>query len=127
TSAEQLPSLTRQAENLVALGIAAAAGLPTHSLESAVQSAGGERQDALLALHPDLAPASVLAPLLRHGDQAGFVVQDMADVDRFTPYQAQVPDAPIYLVHGLDRGDHLANYTPEEALPELAGAARTPL
>src|SRR5690625_2384955 len=65
--------------------------------------------------------------LLRRGDKAGFVVQDMVDVDRFTPYRTEVPDGPVYLVHGLDRGDHLANYRPEEALPELAGAGRTPL
>ena len=127
TSSQQLPSFAQQAKNLMALGVLEAAGLPVNSLHSLAQTAGAERRDALLVVRHDLAPASLLAPLLRRGDKAGFVVQDMVDVDRFTPYRTEVPDGPVYLVHGLDRGDHLANYRPEEALPELAGAGRTPL
>ena len=33
----------------------------------------------------------------------------------------------MYLVSGLDRGDHLANWTPDEALPSITAAGRTQL
>jgi hypothetical protein len=73
-------------------------------------------------------PASVLAPLLLRGDKAGFVVVDMADVDRFTPLDGVVvPDAPVYFVDGLDRGDAMLNWSPDEALPAITGLNRTPL
>src|SRR5690625_7758370 len=72
-------------------------------------------------------PASVLAPFLRRGDKPGFVVEDLPDVDQFAPQVSDVPDTPLYLVHDLDRGDHLANWSPEEALPELTRVGRTPL
>lgn len=57
----------------------------------------------------------------------GFVVTDMPDVDRFAPCAVELPDAPLYLVAGLDRGDHMANWSPDEALPALTEADRTPL
>ena len=71
------------------------------------------------------APASALAPLLRLGDKAGFVVEDMTDVDDFAP-TADVPRAP-YVVAGLDRGDVFANRTPEESVPEILAVGRSPL
>ncbi|GAA4613261.1 DUF5701 family protein [Saccharopolyspora hordei] len=124
TSAAVLPPLADQAERLIDLGVPEIAGLAADDLRA---FAGRGSDGALLALHPDRAPASVLAPLLRRGDKPGFVVTDMPDVDRFAPTGVDVPDAPLYLVTGLDRGDHLANWSPEEALPELTAAGRTPL
>ena len=38
-----------------------------------------------------------------------------------------MPDAPLYLVQDVDRGDELRNWSPNEALPELTGRGRTPL
>jgi hypothetical protein len=82
---------------------------------------------ALLAVHPDRAPASALAPLLRRAGKPGFVVTDMADVDLFAPCAVDLPDTPLYVVTGLDRGDDMANWSPEEALPALTARTRTPL
>ncbi|MEU7039497.1 DUF5701 family protein [Streptomyces varsoviensis] len=82
---------------------------------------------ALLAVHPDRAPASALAPLLSRAGKPGFVVTDMADVDQFVPCGIGLPDAPLYLVTGVDRGDRMANWSPQEALPALAEEGRTPL
>ncbi|GAA3081063.1 DUF5701 family protein [Streptomyces olivoverticillatus] len=94
--------------------------------EAAETPAGGE--GALLAVHPDQAPASALAPLLRRDGKPGFVVTDMPDVDLFTPLDTvSLPDAPLYLLTGLDRGDQMANWSPNEALPALTAEARTPL
>lgn len=121
------PPLHTQAENLIALGIAESAGLAADALHAFTAQAGADRQDALLVIHHSLAPASAITPLLRRDHKPGFVVTDMPDVDQFTPYAAEIPDTSMYLVHGLDRGDHLANWSPEEALPEFVGKNRTPL
>ena len=72
-------------------------------------------------------PASALAPLMRRGDKPGFVVEDMTDVDRFAPTGIALPPGPLYLVDGLERGDDLSNWTPEEALPVLTSRERSPL
>jgi hypothetical protein len=62
------------------------------------------------------------------GDKAGFVVEDMKDVDAFVPLEGMtVPTSPMYIVSDPERGDHLANWSPHEALPALAAAGRTPL
>ncbi|WP_316249131.1 DUF5701 family protein [Brachybacterium sp. Z12] len=93
-------------------------------MHDAAAQLGGGRTDALLALDPSLAPASALAPLMRRGDRPGFVVEDMTDVDRFDPTGIELPDGSVYLVEGLERGDDLSNWTPEEALPAIAARDR---
>jgi Family of unknown function (DUF5701) len=116
-------SVREQAERLIELGVHRIAGLPADRLRIVPDSA-----DALLVVHPDLVPASALAPLLRLNDRPGFVVRDMADVDEFTPIQSvKLPDGPLYVVRDLDRGDSLANWSPDEALPAIEDAGRTPL
>ncbi|MFD6026925.1 DUF5701 family protein [Streptomyces griseoluteus] len=118
--------LSTQAERLIGLGVHEIAGLPAAEVRAAAEGAGDG--DFLLAVRPDLAPASVLAPLLRRGDRAGFVVTDMTDVDRFAPLDTiGLPDTPLYLVSGADRGDDMANWSPDEALLALTAASRTPL
>ncbi|MEU0160513.1 DUF5701 family protein [Streptomyces sp. NPDC006261] len=126
----ELPDLPAQAERLIELGIHRLAGLTATELRSFAGAAGaaegGER--TLLAVHPGRAPASVLAPLLRREDKPGFVVTDMPDVDLFTPIDGLgLPEAPLYVVTGVDRGDQMANWSPNEALPALAEQGRTPL
>jgi hypothetical protein len=119
-----LPSPAAQADRLVALGVHARAGLSAAALRSAAGGADG----ALLVVHPSLAPASVLAPLLCLGDRPGFVVEDLSDVDEFGPIEGvEVPEGPVYAVAGLDRGDEMSNWSPDEALPAIVGAGRTPL
>lgn len=120
-----LPSLPDQAERLIELGVADLAGLSPALLRDAARTdPGGE----LLAIHPRRVPASALAPLVRHRDKPGFVVVDMTDVDDFAAIpDAAPPDADLYRLGGLDRGDHLADWSPDEVLPEILGAGRTPL
>ncbi|MFF8266526.1 DUF5701 family protein [Streptomyces sp. NPDC016562] len=123
-----LPPLVTQADHLIRLGVHELAGITEDELRTfAAEATGSSDADALLAVHPDRAPASVLAPLLHRDGKSGFVVTDMTDVDRFTPSAVELPDGPLYLVTGLDRGDHMANWTPEEALPALTEQDRTPL
>jgi hypothetical protein len=118
-----LPSLSDQAERLIELGVHRIAGLPADQLRNAAGSAG-----SLLVVHPELAPASALAPLLRMNDKPGFVVSDMSHIDEFAPISSvKLPDAPLYVIRDLDRGDAMANWSPDEALPAIAEADRTPL
>ncbi|MGW0598522.1 DUF5701 family protein [Streptomyces sp. NPDC002776] len=121
-----LPGLVTQAERLIELGVHASAGITADEMRAFAKKAEGA-ESALLAVHPDRAPASVLAPLLVRDGKPGFVVTDMPDVDEFTPCAVELPDAPLYLVHGVDRGDDMANWSPEEALPALTGRGRSPL
>lgn len=79
-------------------------------------------------MRSDLLPVSRFAPLLDRDGREGFVVTDMQDVDHFCDVDpASVPSSPVYLVHGLDRGDAMANWSPDEALPAIVAAGRSPL
>ncbi len=123
---QTVPGLSQQVERLIALGVHEIGGLSAAELRAAV--AEPEDADALLVIHPDRAPASALALLLEHGGKRGFIVVDMPDVDDFSPIeQIALPPGPVYLVSGLDRGDHMANWSPDEALPAITAAERTPL
>ncbi|MFF2807956.1 DUF5701 family protein [Streptomyces sp. NPDC058000] len=127
TSDLTLPTLAAQAEHLIDLDVHEIAGLSAAELRTFADEHTGEG-GALLAVHPDRAPASALAPLLRHAGKPGFVVTDMTDVDRFAPLDTvELPGSPLYLLTGLDRGDHMANWSPNEALPALTAESRTPL
>jgi hypothetical protein len=122
-----LPPLATQAEELIRLGVHELAGISADDVRAFAEKAGRSEGYALLAVHPDRVPASALAPLLRREGKPGFVVVDMPDVDDFHPCTVELPDAPLYLVTGVDRGDHMSNWSPEEALPALTKEERTPL
>lgn len=124
-----LPALDVQAERLIELGVHEIAGLSAAELRTFAKAAEAPADGgALLAVHPDRAPASALAPLLHRDGRPGFVVTDMPDVDLFAPLDTvALPDAPLCLLTGIDRGDHMANWSPNEALPALTAEGRTPL
>jgi hypothetical protein len=120
-----LPTPLEQADRLIALGVHEIGRMSPADL---CATAANIRPGALLVLHPDRAPASALAPLLERGGRPGFVVTDMTDVDQFVPVdEAKLPDPPVYAVADLDRGDDMANWSPDEALPAITAAGRTPL
>jgi hypothetical protein len=123
---QTLPPLSAQAERLIDRGAHEIGGFSAAELRTA---AGRIDSDAaLLVLHPDRAPASRLAPLVEHDGKHGFAVVDMTDVDDFSPIASvTLPAGPVYLVEKLDRGDHMANWSPDEALPAIIAAGRTPL
>jgi hypothetical protein len=75
-----------QVDRLIAAGVPDAAGL--RAVELAAHAAAlPTLPGAVLAVHHDLAPPSRLAGLLRLGGRAGFVVEDMTDVDQFAPVE----------------------------------------
>lgn len=128
TAAEQLPTPIQQAERLIGLGVHERAGLAGSELRALAAEHAGHLPNPLLVTHPDLVPATVLVPLLTYGGKPGFVVVDLPDLDAFAPIaQIALPPGPLYTVHEPDRGDHMANWSPNEALPAILDAGRTPL
>lgn len=123
---QTVPELSRQAERLIELGVHEIGGLSATELRAAV--AGPQKAGALLVVHPDRAPASALVPLLERSGKRGFIVVDMSDIDDFAPIeQVALPPAPVYLADELERGDQMANWSPDEALPAITSVGRTPL
>lgn len=118
-----MPNASEQADRLIALGVHEIAGISGSEVRAA-----GDRSDALLVIHPQRAPASELVRLLTRRDKSGFVVVDMPDVDRFSAInEVTLPDSPIYSLHDVQRGDTMRNWSPDEALPAILAAQRTPL
>ena len=126
TALHPLPPPGEQAERLIEVGAHEIGGLSAAQLR---EEAGRVRAGrGLLVMHPDRASASRLATLVEHGGKRGFVVADMADADDFAPIEpVELPAGPIYVTVDLDRGDHMANWSPDEALPAIIAAGRTPL
>ena len=126
TAQRGLPSLDQQVERLIELGVHELAGLS--ALELRTVAKGDSFVGALLVIHPKCVPASSLAPLLERDGKQGFVVVDMPDVDDFLPIdQVVLPTSALYVVHDVERGDQMANWSPEEALPAITAQGRTPL
>ena len=114
-------------EQLVATGVPELAGVGPGELRRLAGGLALEEGD-VLAVHPSFVPASALATLLRLDGKPGFVVEDMTDLDEFVPIEGlTVPDRPVYVVRHVQRGDDMANWSPEEALPAITAAGRSPL
>ncbi|XVU22950.1 DUF5701 family protein [Actinoplanes sp. CA-054009] len=120
-------SLTDQLDRLIEAGLAGVTG--RSATELAAYAAGlPDEPGTVLAVHPTLATARQLAPLLRHHDKPGFVVEDMTDLEDFVPLDGlAVPAGPLYLIREPDRGDDMRNWSPNEALPAILARGRTPL
>jgi len=117
-------SLIDQADRLIGVDVHRHAGLSASRLRAIAAGAAG--QSGLLVVDPRLVPASQLAPLIRQSDKPGFVVTDMSDVDEFEPV-VELPNSPVYLLEDVDRGDHYANWSPNEVDLDLTAVGRTPL
>ena len=120
-------TLTDQLQHLIDLDLPAIPDVTPADLAGWVAEVDGH-PDGVLAVHPALAPPSTLAPLLSRQGKQGFVVHDMTELDEFRPTpDLVIPDRPLYVVTGIDRGDDMLNWSPEEAAPAIAQRGRTPL
>lgn len=120
-------TLAQQLQRLLDLNLPAVADVSSAQLAEWVAKLD-EHPDGVLTVHPDLASPRALAPLLTRDGKSGFVVDDMTDLEQFRPTpEIDLPDRPLYVVTGIDRGDDMANWSPEEAAPAIARRGRTPL
>ncbi len=116
-----------QLQRLLEAGVADAAGISAAALFAHAKDLPSE-PGAILAVHPSFVSARRLAQLLRRHDKPGFVVGALTDLEQFVPIPAvAIPDRPLYLVHDVQRGDEMRNWSPDEALPAITGQGRTPL
>jgi hypothetical protein len=125
-----LPAVATQAERLLDLGVHEMAGLTARDVRDVAGAADSARGSAgcLLAVHPEVVPASAIARLMTRSGKPGFIVEDMQDVDSFVPLGSiALPGAALYLLTDLDRGDRMASWSPDEALPSLLAEGRSPL
>lgn len=112
-----------QIERLVALGVPELAGLTSDDFR---RLGANLPADGVVVVGPGLVTPRLLAPLLESSGKPGFVVEDLTDLDDFAD-QVEVPAAGLYLIRGVDRGDELRNWSPNEALPELESRGRSPM
>ncbi|MFT8358708.1 DUF5701 family protein [Bifidobacterium aquikefiri] len=120
-------TIAEQLDVLENAGVLALAHNNKADVRTAVAALRAEGSEGLVALHQRWFAASELAPLLTLNGKKGFVVGDMTDVDEFTPAGINLPDAPLYLVRGVRRGDDLHNVSPQEALVQFEASHRRPL
>ncbi len=119
--------ISTQLTRLKDLGLADIAGV-SESMLSDYANALPDEPGAILAVHPALAAARELVPLLHRAQKPGFVVADLTDLEQFEPINGlEIPDSPLYLVHDIDRGDDMRNWSPNEALSAITGLRRSPL
>lgn len=117
--------LREQVDRLIECGVHRLAGVSADELRSLAGGLGGS---GIVCVHPSFVAPSALTSLLEVDGKQGFVVVDMTDLDEFAPIPGvEVPDRPLYLVQGIDRGDDLIGWTPNAALPKLVERGRTPL
>ncbi|MGY1735699.1 DUF5701 family protein [Geodermatophilus sp. SYSU D00684] len=124
TTLLSLPAPAEQAERLVAAGAHERAGLSATELRA---RAAGVPDDGLLVLAPSLLSATALAELVSWRNRPVFVVVDMTDLDAFAPLDDAAPPADVYALSAPERGDAYRNCTPDESLPRIRAAGRTPL
>ncbi len=116
-----------QLEHLIELGVPALAGYSDDEFLT-IGKALPNPDGGIVVVHPSLVPPSRLAPLLEREGKPGFVVVDMVDVDEFEPLDGlAIPDAPLYVICEIDRGDDMLNWSPDEALAEITDRGRRPL
>ena len=125
--------LTRQADVLDSLGYpevvreeAAALLGPLRDRLGDNVAAAPEGASFVLVPGPALVPVSERVPLLRLGDRVGTLSRHFADADTFGPV-VEVPEAPVYAVVGVERGEEFCGVRPAEAADVLAGRGRTML
>jgi hypothetical protein len=80
-------------------------------------------------------PSAELAPpddaiglVERRGETADLSMLGTGRLDRYSPIDSvSVPDAPAYLMLGVDAGAETMNLPPEQALPAIESDGRSPL
>jgi uncharacterized protein DUF5701 len=125
--------VTRQADVLVALGYPAVVRTGAAALLDPLRARLGDQVEAtpagasfVLVPAPALVPVSRRVPMLLRQDRPGTLSRHFADVDTFGPV-VEIPDATVYAVVDVERGEEFCGVRPAEAAEVLAGRGRTML
>lgn len=125
--------LTRQADVLVELGYPEIVRTGSKALLDPLRArlddeVTVETTGASFVLVPGraLLPVSARVPMLRLGDRTGTLSRHFADVDSFTP-TVEVPDAPVYAVVGVERGEEFCGVRPADAAVMIGDRGRSML
>jgi len=136
------PALIAQVDAYVAADYPALAGLTESAFRSLfdglavpndnVPDAVAGQVPFVAVVTSALVPAEARVPLLRltTSDRPGILDRNHGE-EGLAPYRPvdglDVPDAPVYLLTGIDRGDEFRDVAPRDALPVIASRGRTPL
>jgi hypothetical protein len=129
--------LDRQVDRLAALGYPDLAGLgeaafrrrvePLHAAAERV-AWGDSAFPFVLVVTRALVPVAAALPLVEWLGRRGWTDLPADDLARFVPVDGvDVPDAEAYLVTDVDTGRETLDVTPDDALPRILGAGRSPL
>lgn len=130
SATEQRSELHRQTELLVEKGYPALAGMTdeafrarTAALESALP-----QDPFVLVVTADIVPLERRIGLATLKGKRGFTTMEGDDIARFRPTSdLALPSSPVYLITDVDTGGQTLNVRPDDALPRIRAAGRTPL
>jgi hypothetical protein len=137
----------RQVEQLLAKGYPAAAGLSRRAFLDLVQplrarlsvlpaadpaapeaAGAAEAIPFVLVVAASVVPVERTVPLVELAGRAGFVQMDPLAPTRFAPIpEVAVPPAAAYLITDVDTGPSTLGVRPQDALPGILAAGRSPL
>jgi hypothetical protein len=127
----------RQLANLVAKGYPLLAGLEDEVFRKQVEPLrgrlpeggdDGSRIPFVLVLAKGLVSPEAAVGVTELGGKRGFTTTEPGDLARFTPIDGvDIPAAAVYIVTDVDSGSQTLNVPPEDALPSILGAARSPV
>ena len=131
-------SLEHQVDAYVRAGYPGLAGLDEpafRALAAPLVDLAADRPDALLVVTRALVDDEARVPLLRlaGSDRPGILDKNHASdaragLSHYLPRAGvEVPDAPLYLLVGVERGDEYRDVSPAEALAAITARGRTPL
>jgi hypothetical protein len=135
---ERTQAFDAQVETLLRKGYPTLAGLREEEFVGSLESLR-DRAEALEAGEPghipfvivigaELMPAAHAITLVELGGHTGFTDMDAADAARFDPIvSVELPDSTAYLITDVDPGEATRDVTPDDALPLIARAGRSPL
>ncbi|GAB3290544.1 DUF5701 family protein [Parasphingorhabdus pacifica] len=127
---DQLADLGRQIEWLVQRGIPALAGMTEETFREHATALEHHQPElpSVLAINRRLVPAHRMIDLIELRGKSGFTTMSFEDIAAFAPTpDLDIPDSPLYLITGIDTGGQTRNVRPDDALPLIRSAGRTPL
>lgn len=129
-SPDQLTELHHQTDVLVDKGYPSLAGLTEREFRGLVATLAPRLPDGpfVLVVSGALVPLDRLIERTGLGTKRGFTTMDADDILAFRPTaDLDLLEAPVYLLEDVDTGRDTLNVRPDDALPQIHAARRTPL